>query len=293
MTPPPRLSIITAIHNGLPMNRFYWEMLTQQTRVPFELIVIDNHSTDGSGEFFAALGRCSLPRGQRVVHVRNSRNQSYPVSQNQGIQHARADILCFLNNDIWMPRGWHEPFEALLETEPHLVLSPACQEAQPTRRAACRLMRRWKRIVWFSTIWQRLLGRSEMARLQWMLEWMYGDLEQFQSPTAVRGSRTIPGINGSVVIFHRSLLRRLPNIWDERCQAADWYLYLTLAELHEHDPHLPLPQIVLDCYVHHFIRYTSRRRPEPFPIADCLPLRHRWSEAEIRRLWWAYHVPDA
>lgn len=289
----PVLSIVTAVHNALPMNRFYWGMLRRQTTVPFELVVIDNHSTDGSEAFFAELARATRDDpAARVVHVRNERNQSYPVSQNQGIRHARADILCFFNNDIWLPRGWHGPLEELLRDAPLLVVSPSGQEAQPTRRAMRRLMRRWKRVVAASHVWRAVTRQPEEARFWWMLRRMYGDLERFRSPTPAGGPRTIPGINGSVVVMRRALLRRVPEIWDERVQAADWHLYLTLARLHEEDPAVPLPRIALDVYAHHFIRYTLRRDWEPFPTEGCVPLRRLWSEEEIRRLWWQHHIPE-
>lgn len=292
MTSPPVLSIITAIHNALPMNRFYWTMLAQQTLVPFELIVVDNHSTDGSEAFFAELARQPLAGGRSVIYVRNEFNQSYPAAQNQGLRHARADILCFFNNDIWLPRGWHTPIEASLRQQPLLVVSPSGQEAQPTRRAMSRLMRRWKRIVFLSGIWKTLLLRSEEARLWWMVRRMYGNLEYFQSPSPRQGPRTIPGINGSVVVFRRALLQRVPEIWDERFQSADWHLYLTLARLHEEDPGVPVPQIALDTYAHHFIRYSVKRDWEPFPTEQFLPLRQHWGEPEIRRLWWQNHIAE-
>jgi GT2 family glycosyltransferase len=288
---PPRLSIITAIHNGLPMNRFYWETLSRHTRVPFELIVVDNHSTDGSDAFFRALAERPLSRSQRVVYVRNEVNHSYPVSQNQGLQHASADILCFLNNDVWLPRRWHERFEALLAENPYRVLCPTGQEAQPTRRDSRRLKRRWRRVEQLSYLWKLVLGKSEYARLWKAMEWMYGDLEQLESRKDAAAGLTMPGMNGCAVVFHRALLSRVPGIWDERFHAADWHLYLTLASLHERDPDIPLPQLVLDCYVHHFMRYTERRRSEP--IADVGPtsLRDHWGADAMQRLWWQNRRP--
>ena len=38
----PKLSIITAVYNQLPMNQIYWENLVKNTHHSFELIVIDN-----------------------------------------------------------------------------------------------------------------------------------------------------------------------------------------------------------------------------------------------------------
>ncbi len=47
----PKLSIITAVYNQLPMNQIYWENLVKNTKNSFELIVIDNASTDASADF--------------------------------------------------------------------------------------------------------------------------------------------------------------------------------------------------------------------------------------------------
>ena len=117
-----KLSIITAIHNGLPMNRLFWNSLKNNTETPFQLIVIDNHSTDGSEEFFRGVAQESLNSASQVVYIRNEFNQPYPASQIQGMSHAQNDILCFLNNDIWMPKGWELPFLEKLAENPWYIL---------------------------------------------------------------------------------------------------------------------------------------------------------------------------
>jgi glycosyltransferase involved in cell wall biosynthesis len=73
----PKLSIITAVYNQLPMNQIYWENLVKHTKHPFELIVIDNASTDASADFFESVGA-------RVI--RNAGNYSYPVSQTKALR---------------------------------------------------------------------------------------------------------------------------------------------------------------------------------------------------------------
>ena len=46
------ISIVTAVHNQIGMNRLFYETLKRNTRNVYELIIIDNNSTDGSREFF-------------------------------------------------------------------------------------------------------------------------------------------------------------------------------------------------------------------------------------------------
>ena len=207
------ISIITAIHNGLPMNRLYWKALSENTLVPFELVIVDNHSTDGSGEFFLELSRAGPSANQKVVYLRNERNQSYPASQIQGMTAASHEILAFFNNDIWMPRGWEFPFLRELKQDPRVILSPSGQDAQPTQSGSDRLKRRWLIIRRLSRVWAWLFRRSEEERLWQSLRWMYGSLEEFRSPTP-RGVGSMPGIKGDSIILHRSVAEEIGGLWD-------------------------------------------------------------------------------
>jgi hypothetical protein len=50
------LSIIVAVHHQLGHNQFFLERIQRYTTGPYEVIVIDNHSTDGSAASFEAKG---------------------------------------------------------------------------------------------------------------------------------------------------------------------------------------------------------------------------------------------
>ena len=50
------LSIIVAVHNQIGHNRLFLEGIGRYTTGPYEVVVIDNHSTDGSAEFFESQG---------------------------------------------------------------------------------------------------------------------------------------------------------------------------------------------------------------------------------------------
>src|SRR5437867_1782692 len=91
------ISIITAVHNQLAVNKIFHEHLRRYTKLPYELIVIDNASSDGSREFFESAG---------AKVIRNDGNYSYPFCQNQGIRAARHDVFAFLNNDIIVSPDW-------------------------------------------------------------------------------------------------------------------------------------------------------------------------------------------
>lgn len=82
------ISVMTAIYNQLNVNKLYWESLCSYTDNPFEVIIIDNGSKDGSPEFFESVSA-------KVIY--NNANYSYPYCQNQGIEAARYDWLAFMN----------------------------------------------------------------------------------------------------------------------------------------------------------------------------------------------------
>jgi GT2 family glycosyltransferase len=65
------ISIITAVHNQLEMNQIFLENLRKYTVHPFELIIIDNNSTDGTRDFFEKEG---------VVVIANKANLAAPCS---------------------------------------------------------------------------------------------------------------------------------------------------------------------------------------------------------------------
>ena len=67
-----------------------------------ELIVVDNASTDGTGEYLDALASTD----RRVRVIRNARNLGFAGPNNQGIDVARGEYVATLNNDAPPEQGW-------------------------------------------------------------------------------------------------------------------------------------------------------------------------------------------
>jgi GT2 family glycosyltransferase len=85
-------SIIVVTHNNLKYTRQCLESIIRITDYyPFELIVVDANSTDGTLEYL-----CSVPE---VRLVRLEKNYPYSYSINRGIEAAKGEFLCFMNND--------------------------------------------------------------------------------------------------------------------------------------------------------------------------------------------------
>lgn len=265
------ISIITAVHKQLPMNRLFWQHLKANTRQPFELIVIDNASGDGSAEFFEA-------EGVRVI--RNAANYSYPHCQNQGIALAQHDWLAFLNNDIIVSPGWDQTLVASMERNGLEVATCCGVERVETPDATQRLKRRWQRIRGLVS----LLGTQE-HHLRWMHRWMYPDWAGFCRDRQQRfEGQTLQGFVGNTVMIRRSALGKI-GLWDERIQAADFDLYLrTATRARDHGDIRPM-HIVLDCFVHHYIRLTMKGGYPPFADRDRLmALEEKWGETDLALL---------
>lgn len=267
---PVKISIITAVYNQLPMNKIYWENLAKKTANSFELIVIDNGSTDSSADFFESVGA-------RVI--RNKANYSYPVSQNQGIAIAQGEWLAFLNNDIIVSEAWDQTLIASAIHNKLDVITSCGIERIENKIATRQLRRRWNRI-------RGLVGLFGTGRnsLQLMHKWMYPNWDGFCKDRQQQFKlQVVEGFVGNTVMLSRRALNVLGG-WDETQQAADFDLFLrTVMRTREVGDIKPM-HIALDCFNHHYIRLTMKGGYPPFADKDNLiPLEQKWS-AEQRAL---------
>lgn len=99
----PRVSIVVVTFDNLVFTRMCLESVLANTEAPaYELIVVDNASTDGTVDYLSELGRCH----PHVRVVFNGQNRGFAPANNQGLSLARGDVLVLLNNDTIVPPGW-------------------------------------------------------------------------------------------------------------------------------------------------------------------------------------------
>ncbi|WP_314590925.1 glycosyltransferase family 2 protein [Paenibacillus terrigena] len=92
-------SIIIPTYNKVDLLRQCIESIMRYTDAPYEIIVIDNGSTDGTREYLHSLGR-AIRR-----HI-DSQNRGFAGAVNIGLMMAKGTSIVILNNDILVTTNW-------------------------------------------------------------------------------------------------------------------------------------------------------------------------------------------
>ena len=100
----PVASLVMLTCNQLEFTKQCVESLFEHTATPFELIVVDNGSTDGTLEYLGDLVRSRSD----ITLIANPVNLGYAAGNNQGIAVAEGEFIGILNNDLILTDGWLE-----------------------------------------------------------------------------------------------------------------------------------------------------------------------------------------
>ncbi len=122
----PLASIVVVTFNNVPLTRMCLESLRSRTVYPnFEVIVVDNGSTDGTTEYLRSLA----DDWPALQVIENGVNRGFAAANNQGLRAARGEILVLLNNDTVVTRGWLCSMVRALERNPRWGLVGAVTNA--------------------------------------------------------------------------------------------------------------------------------------------------------------------
>jgi len=111
-----KISIVIPVYNEAPQLEACLLAIAAQTAVPYEVIVVDNNSSDGSAAVASSFGFVKLlcePK-QGVVHARN-----------RGFDAARGAIIGRIDADTLLPADWTERVAAIFEDESISAVSGA------------------------------------------------------------------------------------------------------------------------------------------------------------------------
>jgi N-acetylglucosaminyl-diphospho-decaprenol L-rhamnosyltransferase len=125
----PGLSVIVLNYNGRRWLRPCLDALADQRGAPrFEVVVVDNASTDGSADAIreyereqTAAPQSSAFEGLRLLET--GANLGFAAGNNAGARIARGSLLAFLNNDTVVEPDWLARLHAALETRPQFAMA--------------------------------------------------------------------------------------------------------------------------------------------------------------------------
>ena len=139
---PPVISIVIVTWNG---KRYALEVLGSiyacRLQIPFEIIVVDNASTDGTPEAI----RNDFPY---VVLIETGANLGFAKGNNIGMAHAQGRYVCLINSDVVVPAGCIESMMTVMETNQDIgIMGPKMR--CPDGQVGLSVMR-------FPTVWNTL-----------------------------------------------------------------------------------------------------------------------------------------
>jgi len=207
-TPDFYVSVIIVNYNAGPLLRACVDSLSNGPSKP-EIIVVDNHSTDGS-----------LAPLQELAHVRlikNRENRGFAAACNQGIAASRADHLLFLNPDCTLaPGAVHELLQRLKENPKAgmaggLLLNQDGTEQGGGRRAV-------------PTPWRSFVRAFGLSRLSGRWPKLFFDFHLHRQALP-KDPIEVEAISGACMMVKREALIQVGH-WDEayflHCEDLDW-----------------------------------------------------------------------
>lgn len=118
-------SIIVLTYNALTYTRIFYDSLNLFGKSNYELIFVDNASTDGTKEYLDAI----LKSNPNVKVIFNEKNLGFPIAVNQGIKIANGKYILIANNDIVVTEGWLERLIEAAESDNRIgIVGPISNE---------------------------------------------------------------------------------------------------------------------------------------------------------------------
>jgi GT2 family glycosyltransferase/SAM-dependent methyltransferase/thioredoxin-like negative regulator of GroEL len=109
----PLVSLIILAFNALKFTKECIESIFKHTRYPYEIIFVDNASSDGSTEYLEDLAN----RFSHVKLIKNKKNRGFSGGNNQGVAAASGKYIMLLNNDIVVSEKWLSNLVSALEID--------------------------------------------------------------------------------------------------------------------------------------------------------------------------------
>jgi glycosyltransferase involved in cell wall biosynthesis len=196
----PIVSVIIPNYNHAPFLEQRFDSVLNQTFQDFEVIILDDYSTDNSNSIIEKYG--SHPKVSHVIY--NSINTGSPFKQwDKGIQLAKGEYIWIAESDDWCEKTFLEE------------LVKGIKQEKNTNLAYCQ--------TFFVDTNENILRRGEHPKLSEIVEghdYIFTYLYQHNNI-----------FNASLVLFRRSGYENLSKDYTEFKYCGDWLLWIRLASL--------------------------------------------------------------
>lgn len=188
---------------------------------PFEVIVVDNASADGSASAVAE-------RFPQVVLIANTDNTGYAEGNNQAMKIAKGAYILLLNPDVLLPPGGLERAIAFMESHPEAgALGVRQIHPDGTLQRSVRGFPTPMTVLWELLGLSRLLPNSRLFGAYRMTWFDYRHVAEVDQPMG-----TFLLMRGKVVEQIGMLDEAFPIFFNEvdwclRCKRAGWKIYFT------------------------------------------------------------------
>lgn len=101
MNAAPKISVIVPVYNNESLLTKCVQSILQQTFVDFELLLINDGSTDASGKLCDELSQ----KDKRII-VAHQKNLGVSAARNHGIEHSKGEYIVFVDSDDWVRENY-------------------------------------------------------------------------------------------------------------------------------------------------------------------------------------------
>jgi glycosyltransferase involved in cell wall biosynthesis len=205
----PKVSIIIPNYNHAPYLPLRIETVLAQTFADFEVLLLDDASTDDSVAVFTPL----VAGDSRVRIVLNEKNSGSGYRQwDKGIQLATGDYIWIAESDDWADPQLLEKMVPLLDQNPNIGVV-YCQSWRVTNENG----EKYNNVAW----------TADFGTDHWKDDYIESGIEECRRYLCQKN--TLP--NASAVLFRRRLYHEVGGIPDGMRLCADWCLWLKLLKV--------------------------------------------------------------
>lgn len=112
-----KYSIVTPNYNGFALMSNYFNSLTNQTYKDFEVIIVDDCSSDDS---YAQLQDYASKSSLDIKLYQSGKNTGPGNARNIGMEHATGEYITFVDNDDWVEKNWLEIIDRVFDENPEI-----------------------------------------------------------------------------------------------------------------------------------------------------------------------------